>query len=116
MTWDIKRTADVLNATEVPLEGDTQPLDYDRLLFSDVRLKYVLHLMPGTHGVFLAAGPDELEQPCPMLEYGFTSTDIEILPSAYGENETAIRFYKHRDTRGGLRLTFTLRHDENWYV
>ena len=51
-----------------------------------------------------------------MLEYGFTCTAIEIGPSAYGENELAIRFYEHRDTRGGLRMTFTPRSDGNWYI
>ena len=116
MTWDIKRIAGILNATEEPHANVEQPPLYHRLLFSDARLRYVLNLMPETHCVFLAADPDEPEQGCPMLEYGFTCTDIEIAPSAYGENELALRFYEHRDTFGGLRLTFTLRDDKNWYI
>ncbi len=116
MTWDIQRIASVLHATEVPHENADQPPDYHRLLFSDARLKYVLILVPDTSYVFLAADPDEPEQACPMLEYGFTCTDIEIGPSAYAENEFAIRFYEHRDTLGGLRLTLTRRHDKNWYI
>jgi hypothetical protein len=116
MTWDIERIADILDATEEPYANVEQPPYYHRLLFSDARLKYVLNLMPETSCVFLAADPDEPEQGCPMLEYGFTCTDIEIGPSAYGDNELAIRFYEHRDTFGGLRLTFTPRHDRNWYI
>jgi len=109
MPWDIERIADILRATEEPYANVEQPPVYHRLLFRDARLKYVLNLMPETFGVFLAADPDEPEQGCPMLEYGFTCTDIEIGPSAYGENETAIRFFEHRDTYGGLRLTVTPR-------
>lgn len=116
MPWDIQRIAEVLNATEELYEGVDQPPVCHRLFFSDARLKYVLNLMPETHGVFLAADPDEPEQGCPMLEYGFTCTDIEIGPSAYREDEVALRFYEHRDTFGGLRLTFTPRHDKNWYI
>lgn len=68
MTWDIKRIAGILNATEEPLANVEQPPLYHRLLFSDARLKYVLNLRPETHCVFLAADPDEPEQGCPMLE------------------------------------------------
>ena len=116
MPWDIERIADILRATEEPRADVEQPPVCHRLHFRDARLKYVLNLMPDTFGVFLAADPDDPEQGCPMLEYGFTCTDIEIGPSAYAENETAIRFYEHRDTFGGLRLTFTPRHDKNWYI
>ncbi|MCO8120131.1 hypothetical protein NHH03_00155 [Stieleria sp. TO1_6] len=116
MRWNIERIADILRATEEPYADVEQPPVCHRLYFRDARLKYVLNLMPDTLCVFLAADPDDPEQGCPMLEYGFTCTDIEIGPSAYGENETAIRFYEHRDTFGGLRLTFTPRQDKNWYI
>jgi len=116
MPWDIRRIADALNAKEEPHEGIEQPPFYHRLIFSDKRLKYVLNLVPETHGVFLAADPEEPEQGCPMLEYGFTCTDIEIGPSAYRDGDTAIRFYEHRDTFGGLRLTLTPRYDKTWYI
>ncbi len=42
-----------------------------------------------------------------MLEYGFTCSEIEIGASAYSCEDKAIRFYEHRDSLGGLRLTFT---------
>lgn len=116
MTWDIERIASILRATIEPREDDEQRPVWHRLHFHDGRLKYVLNLMPETFCVFLAADPDEPEQGCPMLEYGFTCTDIEVGPSAYRENEIAIRFYEHRDTFGGLRLTLTPRHDKNWYI
>ena len=116
MTWDIKRIADVLYAIEEPHEGDAEPLDYHRLLFSDARLKYVLHLMPETNAVFLAADHEKPEQGCPMLEYGFSCTEVVVGPSAYRANETAIRFYEHRDTTGGLRMTLTPRPDKSWYI
>ncbi|QDT03318.1 hypothetical protein K227x_17000 [Rubripirellula lacrimiformis] len=116
MTWDIERIADVLHAMEDPHAHVDQPPYCHRLLFSDARLKYVLNLMPATSCVFLAADPEEPEQGCPMLEYGFTCTDVEIGPSAYHDSELAIRFYEHRDTFGGLRLTFTPRHDKSWYI
>ncbi len=51
-----------------------------------------------------------------MLEYSFTCSEIEIGASAYSCEDKAIRFYEHRDSRGGLRLTFTPRADGNWYM
>lgn len=116
MRYDIERIANILNATVEQLVDARMSQPDHRLVFADARLKYVLHLMADTSCVFLAADPEDPEQACPMFEYGFTCTDIEIGPSAYGEDELAIRFIEHRDTRGGLRLTFTPRHDKNWYM
>jgi len=39
---------------------------------------------------------------CPMLEYGYTCSEIEIGPSAYFADDKAIRFCEHRDTLCGL--------------
>lgn len=87
-----------------------------QLTFSDARLRYSLGIMPIYGTVGLAADPDEPIQGCPILEYGFTCSEIEIGPSAYSDGDLALRFYEHRDTFGGLRLTFTPRGDGNWYM
>ncbi|MEO1529870.1 MAG: hypothetical protein AAFX06_31030 [Planctomycetota bacterium] len=105
-----------LSASAERLYDDDGETDVHRLVFSDARLKFVMNVMPRANSVFLAADPFKPEQACPMLEYGFTCTEIAIGPSAYAEEEIAIHFFEHRDSINGLRLTLTPRHDKNWYL
>lgn len=97
-------------------EADDPRFSLHQLTFSDARLRYSLGIMPGYGTIGLAADPDDPSQACPMLEYGFTCSEIAIGPNAYSDGENAIRFFEHRDTFGGLRLTFTPRGDGNWYM
>lgn len=98
------------------LEADDPRFSSHQLCFADARLRYSLCIMPGYGTIGLDADLDEPIQGCPMLEYGFTCSEIQIGASAYSNYDKAIRFYEHRDTRGGLRLTITPRGDGNWYM
>lgn len=89
----------------------------DVFRFHDPLLRFVLRIHPNIGSAQIAMDPDEPIQPCPMLEYSFNCCEIEIGQSAYSlEYEAAVRFYEHRQSRGGLRLTLTPRHDGRWYI
>lgn len=116
MKLDLHAIVAFFNAEHETLEADDPRFTSHRLKFKDTRLHYSLGIMPGYGTVGLAADPEESIQGCPMLEYGFTCSEIEIGTSAYSKGDKALRFYEHRDTFGGHRLTFTPRSDGNWYI
>lgn len=117
MKWDVNDLIRLLKATHQIFEAADPKFTSHEFRFRDNRLRYVLNVVPEYGTVGLAADPEEPIQGCPMLEYGFTCSEIEIGASAYPpEDAKAIRFYEHRDTFGGLRLTFTPRGDGNWYI
>ena len=65
----------------------------------------------------LAADPEEPIQGCPLLEYGFRCTEIEVGVNAYSKDAgDAVRFWEHRRFREGIRLTMTHRGDNRWYI
>ena len=116
MTLDLAAIVAFFDAAIETRDAGNRAFMSHHLTFADARLRYSLDIMPVHGTVGLAADPEEPIQGCPMLEYGFTCTEIEIGPSAYSEGDKALRFYEHRDTFGGLRLTFTSRGDGNWYI
>jgi hypothetical protein len=116
MKFDLDAIIAFFNAQHELSEAADPRFSSHQLSFADARLRYSLCIMPGYGTIGLAADPDEPIQGCPMLEYGFTCSEIQIGASAYSHDAKAIRFYEHRDTRGGLRLTITPRVDGNWYI
>ncbi len=116
MKFDLDAVIAFFNAHHETHEAGDPRFTSHQLTFTDTRLRYSLGIMPAYGTIGLAADPDEPIQACPMLEYGFTCSEIVIGPSAYSADDKAIRFYEHRDTFGGLRLTFTPRRDGNWYM
>lgn len=85
--------------------------------FRDSILRYELWVHRSQGSVFLAADPSEPIQGCPLLEYGFGCCEIEIGMNAYSDSAgNAIRFWQHRRSHGGLRLTITPRGDDRWYL
>ncbi len=116
MKFDLDAIIAFFSAKHEKQQADDPRFSLHQLTFADARLRYNLCIMPGYGTIGLAADPEEPIQPCPMLEYGFTCSEIEIGASAYSCEDKAIRFYEHRDSLGGLRLTFTPRADGNWYM
>jgi hypothetical protein len=116
MKFDLDAIIAFFNAQHELIEAADPRFSSHQLSFVDARLRYLLCIMPQCGTIGLAADPDEPIQGCPMLEYGFTCSEIQIGASAYSHDAKAIRFYEHRDTRGGLRLTITPRVDGNWYI
>ena len=65
----------------------------------------------------LAADPEEPIQGCPLLEFGFRCTEIEVGMNAYAKDAgDAVRFWEHRRFHEGIRLTLTPRGDNRWYI
>lgn len=115
MKWDLSQLVQILNADH-EVSGDKGDRYCAHVFrFVDSRLKYELHVLPNNFSAQLAFDPDKPIQGCPMLEYGFNCTEIEIGPSVYGD-VNAVRFYEHRESRGGLRLSLTPRGDGTWYT
>lgn len=85
--------------------------------FRDSLLRYELQVHGWNDSVMLTADPEEPIQACPLLEYGFVCTEIEIGENAYHPKAGhAIRFWEHRQNHHGLRLTLTPRGDNRWYI
>jgi hypothetical protein len=116
MKWNVDQLVQALNATHVIFDSDDPPHERHEFIFADGRLRYVMNVLPTKMTVFLTADPDDPAQSCPMLEYGFTCNEVELGPSAYRAGDTSVRFYEHRDTFGGLRLTLTPKGDKTWYI
>lgn len=107
----------VLRATREQEPSDDRLYDAELFFFADPLLKYCLFILPNLGSVQFSMDPDEPIQACPMLEYSFNCCEIHIGQSAYSsEPENAIRFYEHRNDRGGLRLTLTPLVDGRWYT
>ena len=94
--------------------------DYNREIFrfNDNRLKYELHLLPNLGCAQLAIDPEQPIQGCPMLEFSFKCSNIEIGASSYCTDgkEIAIRFYDGEITASGMRLTITWIPVGYWYI
>lgn len=116
MKFNLDAIIAFFNAQHELCKADDPRFSSHQLRFADARLRYSLCIMPGYGTIGLAADPDEPIQGCPMFEYGFTCSEIQIGASAFSHDDKALRFYEHRDTSGGLRLTFTPRRDGNWYM
>lgn len=118
MNHDPESLAAALNAN-IELPSDAEP-KYDCIIyrFEDSRLRYEMHVQPKTGATILAMDPAEPMQGCPMLEFGFRCTDIEIGKSAYDVDgkEIAIRFYEGDVSPNGQRLTMTWIPDGYWYI
>ena len=85
--------------------------------FHDSVLRYELHVLHKNDSVLLAADPKEPNQGCPLLEFGFRCTEIEVGVNAYEEEAgDAVRFWEHRRFHEGIRLTLTPRGDNRWYI
>ena len=86
--------------------------------FSDNRLRYEMWLQPNSDTAFLAIDSEEPVQACPMIEYSFRCTDIEVGISAYSSegDEVAVRFYDNEISQAGLRLKMTWISDGYWYI
>jgi hypothetical protein len=107
----------VLSAVHEREESDDPLYDVETFRFSDPLLKYHLTILPNLGSVQIAMDPDEPIQPCPMLEYSLNCCEIVIEQRASSlEPENAVRFYEHKNDRGGLRLTLTPRWDRRWYT
>ena len=114
MNHSTELLADALKAT-VELQPE---IDAEFFRFRDSRLQYELHLHLSTKTAFLAIDPTEPMQGCPMLEFSFRCTDIQIGTSAYCTDGTdiAIRFYENETSQKELRLTMTWVPIGHWYV
>lgn len=118
MNRDLNAIAVALNA-KIEYLAESIPGDETEILrFRDSRLRYELHLQPKSDTEMLAIDPSEPIQACPMLEYSFCCTNIEIGPSAYSVdgNELAIRFYDGGISESTHRLTMTWVSDSYWYI
>ncbi|MEL6109576.1 MAG: hypothetical protein AAFU85_26500 [Planctomycetota bacterium] len=117
MKVDVEALRKALHAEVEPME-DSGGKDGPQIFrFRDSVLKFELwvHLSQGS--VFLAADPSEPIQACPLLEYGFVCSEIEVGMNAYGDSAgDAIRFFQHRRSEGGIRLTMTPRGNDRWYL
>ena len=116
MIHDADALATSLGAN-LELENGSDP-DHNREIyrFSDNRLKYELWITPSQETAILAIDPTEPIQGCPMLEFSFKCSDVEIGTSAYSENEVAIRFYDGGISNSMMRLTMTWIPSGYWYI
>lgn len=112
MKYDLAQLGSVLAAS--PEREQTHP-GIVWVRFADPLLKYELAIDEQHHAITLAADPEKPIQACPLLEYSFLCSEIEIGESGYGDGP-AVRFYEHRDSRHGVRLTMIKRDDGRWYL
>lgn len=112
MNYDPQTLEVALNATSV------SEFDTEIFRFKDKRLRYEIHLYPNDGTGILAMDPTEPIQGCPMLEFSFRCTDIQIGTSAYcvEGDEIAIRFYDGDVSESGHRLTMTWIPEGYWYI
>ena len=96
-------------------EVGTEDEAYNFLRFADPLLKYELTIGLKHNSVQLAVDPDKPIQGCPLLEYCFKCIEIEIGDSSYGPGPV-VRFYEHRESQYGTRLTMIQHPDNRWYL
>lgn len=117
MKFDVHLLCEVLNASHERLRHETHPVESHLFHFRDSLLEYQLLVRPVDQSVLLVADPEEPLQGCPLLEYGFACSEIETAPNLYDNHEgQAVRFWQHRDSREGIRLTLTPRGKDRWYI
>jgi hypothetical protein len=115
--WNLENLISVLKAEHESELSEDKLYIAEVFRFHDPIMRYELRVMPNDGSVQIALDPDAPIQALPFLEYGFNCCEIEIGQSAYSlECDAVVRFYEHRESRGGLRLTLTLRYDGRWYT
>ena len=91
---DVESLADALDAQhelfQHPGSNDTSHI----FRFRDSILRYELWVNHLSDSVMLAADPEKPIQGCPLLEFGFRCTEIEVGMNAYGKDAgDAVRFW-----------------------
>ena len=114
MNLDKNAIARALNARIDDSYGD----DTIVFRFEDSRLQYELQIQPAHGTAMLAFDPTKPIQACPMLEFSFRCSLVDVGISAYCSEgrEVAIRFYEGDESQSGLRLTLSWIEEGYWYV
>lgn len=117
MNLDVNRLKDVLCATvESSKDSDGQREVYV-FKFRDLRLHFFLQVAPFAGSVVFSADSSPDLSSCPIFEFTFLCTDINVSESAYPPiGSIAVYFFDRNSQERDAKLTLTPRSDGNWYI